>query len=475
MATWQFVADMASASPTVNLDMNNGTPLWVGGPIRVADGYTLDPPRFGKGYAGSRLRHGSTPTNSVAENRILTIPLVLLSTGSGVAAVIEDIGQQVMADNILKVQFGSSNPVFFRTYADPDYAIEVKKTLVENSRITLTLEAEPFAYGVRATAGTFTVSNNPAAGTNPCRFDVSVEGDAPTPLLIIATSTGASGAPSGLVNKWVHIGARRRGSSSAYSPLIQAENMTQGTGGVVTADAAMSGGSKSRIGFATATNTLRLSDTFPENGTAVSDARGEYIVYARCAKTVAGDVITVQLGYGSSSGTAIFNDTKTLPAGAAGPYWVELGKVPVPSAGEPKYAGFAGGSPLKVLLGFVGLWAARTSGSGSLDVDCLYFMPADDQTLMVKFPSTDTTYAVDGTTPEGGAVYSVNTALDTVNTIATPPQIVGGGGFPEAIPLQQNRFHFLRHIDPNGTVDAITDTTTLTVYYWPRWREFTRP
>ena len=197
-------------------------------------------------------------------------------------------------------------------------------------------------------------------------------------------------------------------------------------------------------------------------------------MYGRFAKTVAGDNITVQLGYGASSTNPVMNDAVTLPS-VAGPFWTNLGKVPVPMYSDPVNAGFAGGAQLKVLLGFVGLYAARVSGTGSLDVDFLYFMPADDQTLIVKMPLTDTTYAIDGTTPEGGSVYSANTALDTVNTIASAPQIVGGGGFPEAIPLQTNRFHFLRQVDPAGTTDAITDTTTLTVYYWPRWREFTRP
>ena len=32
-----------------------------------------------------------------------------------------------------------------------------------------------------------------------------------------------------------------------------------------------------------------------------------------------------------------------------------------------------------------------------------------------------------------------------------------------------------RNVDPNGTVDGITNTTTVRAYYWPRWREFTRP
>lgn len=470
MAIWQFVTDFLTATPTVSLDINSYSTG-----LMVSDGYNLDPPAYDKGYAANSLRHGASIVNSVAQNRKLVIPIIVNKDTRDLAATaIELLGQQIAVDNFLKVQFGST-PVFFRTFADPDYAWEVKKTLTQNSRITLTLEAEPFAYGLRVSAGPFTVSNDPANGTNPCRFDITgVTGDVPTPLFILATSTAASGAPSGLVNKWTHIGMRRRGTPGNYSNVIQGENMTQGTGAVVTADASMSNGSKSRIGFGTATNVLRLSDTFPENGTATLEARGEYMVYGRFSKTVAGDTITVQLGYGASSAAPVLNDTVTLPA-VAGPFTTLLGKVPVPPYSDPVSHGYSGGTQLKVLLDFVGLYAARTAGSGSLDVDYLYFIPADDRTLITRFPSTVTTYAIDGTTGEGGSVYSINSALDTVQTIAAPPAIVGGGGFPEVIPGQTNRVHFLRHVGPDGVTDARTDTTTLQCYYWPRWREAVRP
>lgn len=470
MAIWQFVTDFLTATPTVSLDLNSATTG-----IFVADGYNIEPPKYVKGYAANSLRHGSTPTNSVAGNRILQIPLVLNTADRDAAATaVQNLGLQIATDNFLKVQFGST-PVFFRTFADPDYAWEVQKTLTQNSRITLSLEAEPFAYGLRVNAGSFTVSNDPANGSNPCQFDVTgVTGDVPTPLFMLATSTGASGAPSGLVSKWSHIGMRRRGTPGNYSNVVQAEGMTQSNGAAATADPAMSGGNKSRITFSTTTNLLRLNDTFPDNGTATIEARGEYQVYARMAKTVAGDTISVQLGYGASSAAPVFNDAVGLPA-VAGPFTILLGKVPVPPYSDPVSHGYAGGAQLKVLLGFLGLYAARTAGTGFLDVDWLYFMPADDRTLITRFPATDVTYAIDGTTREGGSVYSINTALDTIQTIASPPQIVGGGGFPEVIPGQTNRVHFLRHVDPTGTVDARTDTTTIQCYYWPRWREAVRP
>lgn len=472
MATWQFVADMASASPTVNLDLNNGSPFWIG------DGYDVSPPGYDKSRTGGALRHGQTVTRSIANNRTLTLPLrVVASSVAAAITSVQDLGNQLRVDNILKVQFGAT-PVFFRTFADPEYALEVTKTLIQYSKITLTIEAEPFAYSprVEVTGSPFTVSNDPAAGTNPCRFDITgVLGDVPSPLLLVSTSTGNSGTPSGLVNKWPHISTRRRGTPGNYSNVVQGEAMTNGTDTSTVADATMSGGSKARISFATnATLTpLRLSDTFPANGVSVVDARGEYRVYARCSQTNAVDTITLRLGYGTSSGSAILNDAVTVPA-VTSPCYVDLGLVPVPAWSDPVNHGYSG-VPLKTQLGFVGLYASRASGTASLDIDYLYFMPADDRTLIAKFPSTDTTYAIDGTTDAGGSVYAVTTALDEVLTTSTAPQIVGGGGFPEVIPGQTNRIHFLRNVEPTGVTDALSNTTTIRAYYWPRWLEPFRP
>jgi hypothetical protein len=295
----------------------------------------------------------------------------------------------------------------------------------------------------------------------------SVVGDVETPLFLLATSTGAT---NGLVSKWTHVATRRRGTPSGYSNVVQAEAMTLGPNAVVTADATFSGGSKLRITPGTTSNVIRANDTFPANGTSTIEARGEYVVYARLAKVTAGDTWTAQLRYGVDSTAPVSNDIVTLPAGVTGPFWVNLGKIPVPPWSDPGQHGFSGVS-LKVLMPWVGFYAARTAGSGALDFDCLYFMPADESTVITKWPSTDTTYALDGTSAEGGSAYAVTTTLDEVITTAAPAQIVGGGGFPELIPGQTNRIHMMRQVNPDGTTDGITSTTTLRAYYWPRWRE----
>lgn len=466
MATWQFVADMVTATPTVNLDLNNGSPFWVG------DGYNLSPGPYDKGRVGNPMRNGQRIVRSSAPNRTLTIPLqVVAATNQAAGTAIQTLGLLLRNDGILKYQAsGATNPVFFRTFADPDYAIDVTKTLVQSARLSLQLECEPFAYSprVECTNSPFTLSNDPAAGSNGMFIDIaSVVGDVETPLFLLATSTGAT---NGLVSKWTHVSTRRRGTPSSYSNVVQAEAMTLGTNATVTADATFSGGSKLRITPGTITNVIRANDTFPANGISTAEARGEYWVFARMAKTVAGDTWSAQLRYGIDSVAPVQNDPVTLPAGVAGPFYVNLGKIPVPPWSDPANHGFSG-VPLKVLMPWVGFYAARSAGSGSLDLDFLYFMPADESTVITKWPSTDTTYALDGTSAEGGSAYAVTTALDEVITTNAPAQIVGGGGFPELVPGQTNRIHMIRQVNPDGTTDGITSTTTVRAYYWPRWRE----
>lgn len=464
---------MASATPAVLLDLHSGNPFLVG-----LAGLDMSPSKYEKGWVSSPLRHGSLSSRSVAQNIVLKIPLeIRAQTETAAATAIENLGLQLSVDNILKVQVGSANPVFYWTFGDPDYAMVVRTSLLGQTRLELEITARPFAYGprVEVSGSPFTVANDPA-GSNPCRFDITgVLGDVPTPMLLVATSTGATGTPSGFVSKRVHVASRRRGTPSNYSNVIQAETMTQSNGGVSTADAAFSAGNKSRVTpVANGSNLLRLNDTFPENGTSVADARGEYRVYARVAKQTASEGFSIQLGYGASSTAPIMNTAVTLPTANTGPWLVNLGLVPVPPWSDPVTIG-PSGVPTKAVLPFVGLYVTRTSGTGYLDVDFLYFMPADEPTtVIVSFPATDNAYAIDGTTDSGGAVYSVTTSLDEVLTTATSPQIVGGGGFPELTPGVTNRIHMLRQVDQAGAVDAVANTTTIRAYYWPRWREYGR-
>lgn len=473
MTTWQFVADMASDTPTVSLDLNVA-------PINVT-AYDLSPSDFGKAYSGSSLYDIQQPVFQSAKNRTLHIELVVSSpNATGFAQAAESLGRQLAQDNILKYQPNNTiRPVFFRTFANPAYAAQVRGIVstctAQYQKIALDIEAEFPAYGPReeATNSPFTVANDPAAGSNGCFFDVaSVKGDMPTPLMIHATSTGATGVPSGLASRWSHFGMRRRGTPGNYVNYIQAEAMTQGTNTTTGADATASGGSRSRCTFGTPTKAVRLNGTFPGNGTSNVEARGEYAVYARCQLSAGSSTVRLIFEYGTQAVGSVENDFVDITNTAWA--WIYLGKMPVPAWSDPVEIGFSGVQS-KVLMPWIALNAERTFGAANLDVDVFYFVPADDLTTIVRFPDTSTTYMVDGTTDAGGAAYAMTTALDEIVATSEPCEVIGGGGFPEAIPGQTNRVHFLRHVQPNvSTADPISSTTTIRVYYWPRWRELTR-
>ena len=472
MTTWQFV-DSIATSPSVLLDLN-ASPFFVD--VASVD---LSPAEYDQSWSSNSLAHGARLAWEKAQNRTLKIPLhIMSSTVSAHETAITNLGNRIAQNGILKVQYGST-PIYFRTFGNPKYAMKIRRALKDSSTINLEIQAEPFGYGPRIEVpnSPFTVSNDPAAGSNGCFFDiVGISGDVSTPLLLVMASTGAGPGLSGVANRWTHIGTRRRGTPSNYSNVVQAEGMTLGTNAaVVSPDTAMSGSSKARITPGTTAMSLRLSDTFPSNGFIGTDVRGQYKVYARVAKVTAGDTWDLQLKYGSSSSSNTANDVQRCPAGLAGPFFLDLGMVPVPAYADPVVHGFSG-VELKTGLAWIGVFAQRVAGTGALDIDYLYFMPADDQTLIVRFPGSDLTYAIDGTTDSGGAVYGLSfPAMDEVFTTDVPAQVIGGGGFPEVIPGVTNRIHFLRNIDPNGTVDAVGNTTTIRAYYWPRWREAIRP
>lgn len=479
MTTIQFVADMTSDAPSVLLDLNVS-------PFNLAPGYEMNAAQFEKGWATSPMRHGGRMTRSVAGIKQMQIPLQVVSTtAAGFSGAVEALGRILMNNGILRVQFSnSSRPVFFRTFADPDYAISIRGILscaVQYQVITLTLFSDPFAYGprVETTGSPFTVSNDPAAVTNPMRFDITgVQGDVPTPLLLVATSTAVTGASSGFASKWSHIAVRSRGTPSGYSNVVQAEDMTLGTNAAVVADAAMSNGNKVTITPGTTGMVLRVSDTFPGNGVSTVEARGLYRVYARVVKTIFTDTWDMQLGYGASSANPTFNDVQRTPVpspGNNGPWMVDLGFLPCPPWADPIYHGYSG-TLMKCMVPFVGVYAQRVAGTGALQIDYLYFVPADESTIIVAWPDDLAVYAVDGTTEAGGSCYATTTTLDEIITTSTPPQITSGGGFPELVPGQTNRIHLIRNVDLTGNrIDPTnSNNTILRAYYWPRWRNVTR-
>ena len=150
----QFV-DSISATPTVRLDVNAS-------PWSVRRQETqLPPPPLRRAVVSSLLQDGERIPAAAYGNRVITLRLGLdeTITDDAAAGYIQTLTRELdRASNLLKWQPGTSNPVFFKTLrADYDALVwdPVQKVA------TVSLPAEPFAYGLKEVLPTAVVSNDP--------------------------------------------------------------------------------------------------------------------------------------------------------------------------------------------------------------------------------------------------------------------------------------------------------------------------
>lgn len=467
----KFVASVA-ASPTVRLNLHDPGALIArqgNATFHVDKGLSFPPPPLRRATAGTLLADGVRIPAAAYDNRTLHIPLVLRApTADAQAASIQALVTELnRPSNILMWQPDkATQPVFFRTFRCT--IDDIMERLYNYRRVTLELLAEPFAVGPEEALSNPSVSNDPAAVSNACFFDVTgIKGDVETPLIL------TFGAGAGLIvtnRRSSAFAVRRRGTPSNTPLLRQAEALTLGTDTTLPGnDPLMSGSSSNyaRCSFGTATNLVtRLSGFVVGTGTSQSvDYRGTYRVYARVRQSVSGDQILWRLRWGSLSTVVIANDTVgPFPVGTVQGL-VDLGLVQMPVGADPVHDGYSG-VELPVLAAYVELQIQRASGSGNCDVDYLLFVPADDRLLLVKWPSAasgSTNLVVDGTHE---MVFAVDSGNGSIKTAQAPET---AGGFPLVSPNVTNRVFFLPAVDNNSNDDNPGITLTISPSYFPRY------
>jgi hypothetical protein len=458
----QFVQAIA-ASPTVLLDLNNGSP-W----RTLANGTDLSPPPLNRALAGSLLMDGQTVSAAAYDNRVVTLVLQMQGTitDDAAATAMQALVRQVdMVDNILLWQPNTTAPVFFRTLRSAINNVvwePVEKTA------TVQLLAEPFAYGLMETIADATINNDPAAVSNGMYFDVaSPKGDVETPLFLGFRSTGSTGSATDTSNGvTAALAVNRKVDVTAAPFVLQCEAMSQVLNTTVQPnDAAMSGAGNnfSRCTFATTSGTRLSVAPFPAVGSA--SVRGTYRVFIRVRKSVSADTIQVRVVSGSSR-ISFTGDYTTVAVGTV-PQWVDLGQLPFPGGIDPIEDGFSG-TPL-VVDGWpaINIDANRVTGTGNLDLDCLLFIPADDRFSLITWPASGTSGTKFVCDPNKQIAYGV-TSGGAVTTATAP---IVNGRLPYITPGQTNRVVFMRDAPPTVRAggDDITLTTVVSPYYWPRY------
>lgn len=454
--TFQFV-DKIDASPTTRLDLNSG--VW----SVAVDGTDFGFPEMERAVVSTLLQDGARIPASAYGLRTLTLRLVIEESTADAAATAEQNLYRELnrANNILKFQPETTAPVFFRTFRCSPQSVRVIDTNGGKKKdLTVPILAEPFAYGLKVTLGPYTVNQDPAAGSNPTYVDVpaaSVTGDVETPAKIRLTSGTVAG-------ETILCAVRRRGVPSDAAQLKQAESLTAGTDTSVQAnDAAFSGAGSNymRCTFGTATHISRLSGLFP--GTADPqpvDNRGTYRCLMRVrASTSTATTFTTQLSWAAA--TSLYGDNVTFSTSSTNFKLVDLGLMSFPTGNDPIYDGFSN-SEMKPGNTTIRVLAGRSSGSASLDIDYLQFIPADQELCTVKWALDAVNGVLDG--PNDLAyTYSLVSAQDTV-TSGDPSQVAGA--ISMLSPNQVNRLFFVRKV---ASAHLIADTVEFGVQFWPRY------
>ncbi|MFG3702377.1 hypothetical protein ACGF5C_31520 [Micromonospora sp. NPDC047620] len=307
----------------------------------------------------------------------------------------------------------------------------------------------------------------PVGGTGGACFDVTdVRGDVETPLFL---RLGSNVIGSVYDYRNVVMGVRRRGTPSQAPFVLQAEAMTTGTNTTLGAanDPLMSGSGQNYMRVAPAGALMEQRLYMPLWPTAATqDARGRYRVLARMRISAVSDVWSVQFAYGANATLPIRNDAVRVTQTSEIAYY-DLGTIQFPVGADPVTDGYSG-TETPVAGTRVAVWAQRAAGAGTLDIDCLVFVPADDRYSVTRVWSDTGASAgiIDGAQH---MAYAVGGSGE-VRMPAQPDAPVGG--LPMLSPGQVNRIVWL--VDGGSPRDILSSTSTLTPYYWPRYL-YTRP
>ncbi|MBX6382015.1 MAG: hypothetical protein IRZ07_03425 [Microbispora sp.] len=458
VATWQFV-DRPEAAPAVLLNMT-------GGGIRVSrEDFDVSPPPVRRSLVANAMSDGGVLTSASYDLRELRFTLILEGeTEAARIAQLKAFEREVAKPaNLLMYQpERHSTPVFFRTMRSDQFELDNQFVPGKAWKVKATVVAEPYAIGLRRDISPITVSNDPAAATNPARFDVPgpIVGDGPAPAFVRISNLGAGGT--------LLLAQRTINNPTALVNVAQAEAATLGTDAFLwTGEGLYSGtGANRAVGVTFGTNsnmTTRLTLTVP-TATSSEALRGRYRVFLRAAVYSAHATSTFlirfqQLGADTASGPTV---SATIASGTF--RLLDLGILEFPHAtAAPSAIGYSG-LPPGYATSQISIQAQRESGTGNLNMDYVYLMPVDERFCAVQQVASTGYLILDGPNDAtygmaaGTQPFGLNRTIDNGGGLV--PRI---GGLPMLVPGVLNRWYML-----TGS-GAIADSRTVEISYWPRW------
>jgi hypothetical protein len=453
-STWKFV-DTPVTTPATLLDLNDGT-VWK----TLREGLDVSPPDLRRSIVGNQMIDGGYLTAASYDLRTLKFSLHLYGASEDARnSQLKNLEAELnKPTNLIMYQATSSSyPVYFRTLRSDTFDLDKQFIPGQAWQIDCEVLAEPFAIGIRRDLTQVTITNDPASGTNKQFWDITgIVGDSPTPAFMRISDLGANGL--------IWLGTKAFGNPTSLTLFAQAESGTLGTNTTSSAVTGFSGGNGAVCTFGTNTLIDRTTLTLPTSSDATA-LRGRYRVILRCSASATQNttlrVVQAPAGPDTVPARKVTVDLTTTAV------LVDLGVIETPPPQPvPQYVGYSGLAAAYATKTF-SVQAIRNTGSGNLQMDYVYLLPADERLCAVSQVAgissgyvcldgpNDATYGMaSGTTPFGST-----RTID--NNGGLVPRI---GGLPYLVPGVTNRWHMLKS-------GAITDTRTVDVSYWPRWRE----
>jgi hypothetical protein len=270
----------------------------------------------------------------------------------------------------------------------------------------------------------------------------------------------------------VILAQRTANNPTAVTVFAQAEAGTMGTDTTVQAnDTAMSGSGSNfvRCSFSTSSSLVtRLTVTTP-TATDAAALRGRYRVFARIRTSATGSNFTVRYVSNSTGANTVNGPQVTFDSLANTEFrYTDLGILEFPGPGPvPTAMGYSGLSA-QVATQPLGIQVARNSGTGTLDIDHVYLMPADERLSVTSRNAqvTNSFLVIDGPSEMAYGMAPSTTPFGATRTVDGGGGLVSMmGGTPMLVPGVTNRWYMLR----GGS--GVTTTSPVDVSYWPRWRE----
>lgn len=347
-----------------------------------------------------------------------------------------------------------------------DQIESVNQAAVSNAIVRLRIERHPYWEALLQHVGTQTQGlTGPSMIFDYTSTGGDIVGDvmARSQLQIDPGSTGS--AADNIGRLWIGVRSTKFGTPGNFAPIWELESSSStGADTSAAADATASpggaGNTKRTVSFATTPGwamrvKMELNDQTANDG----DNVGRMLWLLR-TKVTAGTTCEVRLKYGFyPEDTSTYNELDIVEVSNSSWDIKEMGQCRVPPhlASGILWAHDPGKFTIEV-------WARRTGGSGSLDLDCLCPIPLDEGWLVAEDVGSDDTLR---------PFYYAWTEYDAqlawrehgggiLGTIAAFPYSTWNLGFPPGDGRLVVAF-------ADDTDSTLADEIRITTHHWPRW------